>query len=193
VTHERDPGEREPSFLCAARKTASFYFAFPIMRLFGPLVSSLRALVPLSRSLLLHERSSRAPPPSPFFVRLSSSSSSPSPSPGPPPPFCSLALLHFPSLSIYFSLFGAVDRVTSNVNQSAGIVASFLRQWFSISPCRRDMWDIVPARSRSLIFSMPSRIADFSAEFVILFDSRSHFRSSHLFACLFIMADAKRR
>lgn len=41
------------------------------------------------------------------------------------------------SLSIYFSLFGAVDRVTSNVNQSAGIVASFLRQWFSISVSER--------------------------------------------------------
>ena len=38
-----------------------------------------------------------------------------------------------PPLSIYFSLFGAVDRVTSNVNQSVGIVASFLRQWFSVS------------------------------------------------------------
>lgn len=41
----------------------------------------------------------------------------------PPPP---------PSLSIYFSLFEAVVRVTSNVNQSVGIVASFLRQGFSV-------------------------------------------------------------
>lgn len=45
----------------------------------------------------------------------------------------SLPLLPPPPLSIYFSLFGAVDRVTSNVNQSVGIVASFLRQWFSVS------------------------------------------------------------
>lgn len=55
--------------------------------------------------------SSRPPRPSPFF-RFSSSS--------PPAP-------RRHPLSIYFSLFGAVDRVTSNVNQSVGIVASFLR------------------------------------------------------------------
>lgn len=45
--------------------------------------------------------------------------------------FSFLLPLFLPSLSIYFSLFEAVVRVTSNVNQSVGIVASFLRQRFS--------------------------------------------------------------
>lgn len=48
----------------------------------------------------------------------------------------SSASLPPPSLSIYFSLFEAVVRVTSNVNQSVGIVASFLRQRFSVRPRR---------------------------------------------------------
>lgn len=51
VTHERDLGENLP-FLCA-RKAASFYFAFPIMRLFGSLVPPRAPFVPFFRALFL--------------------------------------------------------------------------------------------------------------------------------------------
>lgn len=140
MTHERDLGKNLP-FLCAQSGLIllciSYHAALWSARFFIPLsflsfaLSSSRSALStepvFSFSILFFSR--------PFPVSLLSFFH----------PFAFFHLrffspaLRFSSLSIYFSLFGAVDRVTSNVNQSAGIVASFLRQWFSIFALERCM------------------------------------------------------
>lgn len=135
VTHERDLGKNLP-FLCAQSGLIllciSHHAALWSTRSFVPLsflsfaLSSSRSALSsgpmFSFSILFFSRSARLPSILPSPLR-----SFPTPA------------LRLSSLSIYFSLFGAVDRVTSNVNQSAGIVASFLRQWFSIFASERCM------------------------------------------------------
>lgn len=139
VTHERDLRKSQPSFSLRAILPHSTLH-FPSCGSFGPLVPPCTLLAPSSfpfRVLFLEKCSFFEPDILPLSFSLSRSFPfSRSASPSSPLSLFSHSL-HHPSLSIYFSLFGAVDRVTSNVNQSAGIVASFLRQWFSIFASKR--------------------------------------------------------
>lgn len=149
MTHERDPGENLSFFARAKPPHSTLHFPScgSLVLSLSPLLHCIFLFLTLLEEVLLSSVSRHSPssfgsslpfPPTslPFSLSLLLSFFL-IPLLSPPSFFSTSALLRLPphraSLSIYFSLFGAVDRVTSNVNQSAGIVASFLRQWFSIA------------------------------------------------------------